>query len=143
MADLVRFFTDDHRSCDAAWVAVETAVDAGDAAAVEARFVAFDRQLRRHLDWEEGVLFPAFEEATGMTGGPTEVMRGEHTRMRAMLDQMAAARDDGDLDLLVDHGDTLLMLIQQHNSKEEQILYPMAGRVLGGLWEQLRAELVS
>jgi iron-sulfur cluster repair protein YtfE (RIC family) len=142
MAGLTTFFQQDHRSCDARWAKVEAAADAGDGAAVSAAFQAFDTQMRRHLGWEEQVLFPAFEEATGMVGGPTAVMRHEHTQMRAVLDQMQAANTAGDHELLVDHGDTLLMLIQQHNAKEEQMLYPMAERALGGAWEQLRGRLV-
>ena len=139
MAGLATHFTDDHRACDTAWAAVEGAEDPAE---IAARFKSFDALMRRHLAWEEDVIFPAFEEATGMTGGPTAVMRHEHTQMRAVLDEMSSALEAGDTDLLLDHGDTLLMLIQQHNPKEEQILYPMADRVLGGQWAELRVGLV-
>lgn len=38
------------------------------------------------------MLFPAFEAATGMTGGgPTQVMRMEHQQMRGAPTQMAVA----------------------------------------------------
>ena len=137
MTGLAEFFTHDHRACDTLWAAVESTVDAG--SPVATAFQEFDTAMRRHLDWEEQVIFPAFESATGMTGGPTAVMRAEHTQMRGLLDQMKAAESDPEL--LVDIGDTLLMLIQQHNMKEEQILYPMADRTLAGAWEQLQAEL--
>lgn len=33
------------------------------------------------------------------------------------------------------------MLVQQHNAKEEAILYPAADRMLGPRWEELRARL--
>ena len=116
-------FTLDHRACDALWGRVEEAADADEGTA-EA-FARFDAALRRHLDMEEQVLFPAFEAATGMIGGPTRVMRFEHDQMRGLLDQMGVAVADQDPGRLLDQGDTLLMLIQQHNVKEEGMLYPM------------------
>ena len=135
------FFTQDHRECDAQWAAVEQAVDSGDGAA-EA-FQRFERAMQRHLAMEEDVLFPALEQATGMQGGPTQVMRHEHSQMRAVLDQMRAAAEAGDFDAVVDHGDTLLMLIQQHNMKEEGVLYPLAERALSGSWQQLATRLAE
>lgn len=136
------FFTDDHRACDALWAAVEVAVDRGDHAAARAAFARFDAATRRHLDMEEQVLFPELERATGMTMGPTQVMRAEHAQMRGLLDQMARVADV-DVDALVEHGDTLLMLTQQHNLKEEGILYPMAQAHLGGGWEPIGKRLAT
>lgn len=133
---LAAFFTQDHADCDKAWAEVESAEDPA------AAFASFDAAMRRHLRWEEEVLFPAFEDATGHHGfGPTWIMRGEHEQMRAVLDQMGRAAALGDRQGLLDHGDTLLMLIQQHNAKEEGMLYPMSEEVLGAGWEALRARL--
>jgi hemerythrin-like domain-containing protein len=140
-AGAVEFFTADHRVCDEMWAAVEAAADADDAAATRAAFAAFDTAMRRHFDMEEQVLFPAFEEATGMTMGPTRVMRGEHEQMRALLSQMAAAASN--TDALLDQGDTLLMFIQQHNLKEEGMLYPMADARLGATWSDVAARLAK
>ena len=131
-----RFFTHDHRQCDELWVAVEGADTLAQAAPL---FDAFDERMRRHLRLEEDVLFPELEQAAGFppNAGPTAVMRSEHDRMRALLIAMRAAVAAGDLDQLLDQGDTLLMLIQQHNSKEEQILYPMADTLLGARWTEI------
>ncbi len=134
------FLCDDHRLCDEAWAAVEAAPPAERAAA----FQRFDARLRRHLDAEDQHLFPRFERATGMFGmGPTEVMRQEHKGMRGLLDQMAAALAAGRTDELLDLGDTLLMLIQQHNSKEEQILYPMMEAHLTDEWPSIQAHFAT
>jgi hemerythrin-like domain-containing protein len=135
---LAAFFADDHHRCDDAWGAIEQAIDRRDPAALTALWETFEQTLRQHLAMEEEVLFPAFEEATGMTGGPTYVMRLEHTQMRAVLAQMASAAVRGDSQEVLDQGDTLLMLIQQHNAKEEAMLYPMSEQVLGGMWAGLR-----
>jgi hemerythrin-like domain-containing protein len=64
----------------------------------------------------------------------------EHEQMRGLLSQMAAAAR-GDVDALIEHGDTLLMLTQQHNVKEEGILYPMAGGQLRAQWPELARAL--
>jgi hemerythrin-like domain-containing protein len=40
-------------------------------------------------------------------------------------------------------GDTLLMLIQQHNQKEEHMLYTMAERALAADWAKLRERLIA
>ncbi len=141
---LKEFFTLDHRKCDGKWVEVETAAETGDAAAVKASWRTFQGELLKHLRMEEEVLFPAFEEATGMTdGGPTFVMRSEHDQMRGLLEQMNAAADGGDHDELTDLGDTLLMLIQQHNQKEEHMLYPLAEQALGADWAKIRERLIE
>jgi hemerythrin-like domain-containing protein len=141
---LAEFFTLDHRRCDSSWVEVEAAAEAGDADAVKESWRTFQSGLLKHLRMEEDVLFPAFEQATGMTeGGPTFVMRSEHDQMRGLLEQMNAAANSGDHDELVDLGDTLLMLIQQHNQKEENMLYPMAERALAADWAKIRERLIE
>lgn len=140
---LVDFFTRGHRDIDARWAEVEASADGADPGALRAAWATFEAVLREHLDMEETVLFPAFEEATGMTAGPTQVMRGEHTQMRGLLDQMAAVLEAGDVQELLDQGDTLLMLTQQHNSKEEGMLYPMSERALAREWPGLEEKLAG
>ena len=141
-AGLAAYFTRSHRGCDESWAEVEAAADAGDDAALRARWRDFERGFRRHLAMEESLIFPSVEAATGMAdAGPTHVMRAEHQQMRGVLDQMAAAMERGDCDELLDQGDTLHILIQQHNVKEEGVLYPLAERVLSPEWPELREKL--
>jgi len=141
-AGLAATFTDDHRRCDAGWADVEAAAESSGEEAVSECWQRFEHNLRRHLALEEELLFPAFEAATGMhSAGPTQVMRMEHEQMRGVLSQMAAAVARGDRDELLDQGETLHILIQQHNMKEEGMLYPMAEQVLGAEWPALREKL--
>lgn len=139
----VSFFTQDHRDCDELWAQVEAAVEAKNTELAKTLWVSFDKVLRAHLAMEEEILFPAFERATGMTGGPTAMMRMEHTQMRGVLDQMASDAATDDFESVADHGDTLLMLIQQHNMKEENMLYPMTEQHLAGEWSQLAEQIES
>ena len=140
-AELAAFFGHDHRSVDGDWALVEAAVETGDAEQIRNAWSAFNAHHRHHLKMEDEIMFPAMEAATGMTGGPTAVMRAEHDQMRGLMNQMDAVLAAGDPQEMLDLGDTLLMLIQQHNQKEEGILYPMASQVLSGDWEALRKRL--
>jgi hemerythrin-like domain-containing protein len=123
--------TDDHRHCDHLFADAEAAAQEADAARATACFVAFAEAMETHLGAEETVLFPEFEAATGMSHGPTAVMRMEHEQMRGMLSRMQSALTSGDLDDFLGLAETLNVLIQQHNMKEEQMLYPMCDRALG------------
>lgn len=137
-SSLRQYFTLDHRHCDGIWAEVEAAIESGSDEAAKVVWQRFDEALRLHLRIEEEILFPAFENATGMTGGgPTFVMRAEHDQMRGLLDQMATTAVAGDFQELLDEGDTLLLLIQQHNQKEEQMLYPMSEQALDSVWPEL------
>jgi len=139
---LTAFFEQDHRDCDARWADVEELLDTQDVDAARPAWQKFNTGMRRHLAMEEEVLFPAFESAARMAGGgPTAVMRVEHQQMRGLLDQIESAMESGDTEQAMDIGDTLLMLIQQHNIKEEGMLYPMAENVLADHWSKLAALL--
>jgi iron-sulfur cluster repair protein YtfE (RIC family) len=141
-ASIIQFFTQDHRACDAEWAALEGVLDGDDVAAARKGYEAFEASMERHFHWEEEVLFPALEAATGMAGmGPTAVMRAEHRQVRGLLAQMRGALDAGETGEVLDQGDTLLMLLQQHNAKEEAMLYPMAEMRLAAEWPALRARL--
>ncbi|MBI2398957.1 MAG: hemerythrin domain-containing protein [Xanthomonadales bacterium] len=141
---LAKFLTEDHRDCDDQFARAEAAASDGDVAAARAAFAEFEANLAHHLEMEERVLFPEFEQATGMHGvGPTAVMRMEHEQMRSLLGQMQGALAAEDLDSFLGAGETLNVLIQQHNMKEEHMLYPMAEQALaasaGPLLERMQA----
>lgn len=137
------WFTADHRTIDTQWADVESAVARGDIPSAAGAWTRFDANLRRHLSMEEEVLFPALEAAGMPHMGPIYVMLMEHDQMRSLLDQMAEFATSADWESLADHGDTLLMVIQQHNVKEEAIVYPMASRTLTGRWPELSEKLAA
>ena len=131
MGQVTTFMSDDHRHCDHLFAAAEEAAANGDLPACRARLQAFEAAMTQHFAMEEQALFPAFEEATGNRMGPTRVMCLEHQQMREVLAALAEALAADDLDDYLGQADTLLILMQQHNIKEEQMLYPMSDRALG------------
>lgn len=122
---------DDHRRCDRMLAELEEAVSKDDWDSASTRFDAFQLAMAQHLSMEEDVLFPALEQRTGQAQGPTGVMRMEHTQLRQLTTDMSAALAASDQAQFLGLSETLMMLMQQHNMKEEQMLYPMADSVLG------------
>ena len=86
-------------------------------------FREFFKGLKRHIVWEEDVLFPFFEQATGIAQGPTEVMRLEHRKIGAILDRLHEKVRAGDADTDTEEQEVIDVL-KPHNEKEENILYP-------------------
>lgn len=135
------YLSSDHRRCDDHFAAAEEFSAKQDWAAATASFEQFQSGLIHHFEMEEQVLFPAFERATGNTHGPTQIMRGEHAQMRELLARMAAAIAAKDADEYAGLSETLLILLQQHNLKEEQMLYPMSEQVFGAKGEAVLEQM--
>jgi iron-sulfur cluster repair protein YtfE (RIC family) len=146
MERIVELMADDHRACDEEFGAIEQASKRGDWSAAAVALKTFHDAIERHLSAEETTLFPAFEVASGSNMGPTRVMRMEHAQIRSLLDDLRAAVESGDAASYRGQAETLLILMQQHNLKEENILYPMCDEHLtaqaAGLCGQLGAALV-
>jgi len=102
----------------------------------------FLRRLRQHIEVEENVLFPAFEQRTGMSaGGPSVQMREEHEQMQPILAQMqsaVAAQDGAGYQRATK---ALLDILMPHNQKEEQMMYPMLDEAMGEDAQALLADV--
>lgn len=131
MGTILEFLGSGHRACDDLFASAEAAAAQKNWDGARNLFGRFQTAMAHHLEMEEKVLFPAFETRTGMNAGPTQVMRMEHEQMRALMQEMAAAVSAGNDTAYLGAAETLNMLIQQHNLKEENMLYPMSDRVLG------------
>ncbi|WP_127474834.1 hemerythrin domain-containing protein [Sulfurivermis fontis] len=132
MTTITAYMENDHRRCDELFAAAERLVAAGEWSAAAESYGKFHQAIEHHFSMEEDELFPAFEAATGSTLGPTQVMRMEHGQMRSLFQRMDKALTAKDMEEYLGASDTLLILMQQHNMKEEQMLYPMSERALNG-----------
>ena len=125
MTSIPEFMTAKHRECDELFIIAENAVADNNWLLARQQFTQFSQELASHFNAEENILFPEFEQATGISQGPTQVMRGEHQQMRALVADLLQALDDEDKETYIGASETLMVLMQQHNMKEEMMLYPM------------------
>ncbi len=121
MSSIMEFMSKDHDKLDGIFKEFQSLKKTDKAKKL---FSDFDAGLRMHITWEEEILFPIFEEKTGMKDeGPTQVMREEHKQIKEFLGKIN--------DKVAENGETdefengLLEVLTQHNDKEENILYPM------------------
>jgi hemerythrin-like domain-containing protein len=119
------YMTERHRHCDESFIVTESAVAGKKWTLADTHWQTFSVDLEHHFQQEEVVLFPAFEDATGMTMGPTQVMRAEHSQMRQIVGEMTQHLLERNDEAFLGLSETLMILMQQHNMKEEQMLYPM------------------
>ncbi len=137
--NIKEFMTKDHKDCDQFFATAENAASQGNWDTTYQAFNAFIQVMERHFGVEEEALFPAFEEATGILAGPTEMMRMEHQQMRNLFTEMREAVEQQDTEDYLGAAETLLIMMQQHNMKEEQILYTIMSQQLpenANHWQQ-------
>jgi len=125
---ITEFFEQDHDRLDELFKTFQQLKRSDFARAKEA-FKGFKVGLQRHIVWEEDLLFPIWEEKTGMSeSGPTPVMRNEHRQIGQQLEaihqKLTDQNPDSDQEELA-----LLDLLGSHNRKEERALYPAIDKV--------------
>lgn len=135
--------TADHRHCDHLLATFEERVAAKDWRQAMGDGQGLAAALLDHFAREEQRLFSELLAVDPRAGGPVQLMTLEHHQMRALLADLEGAIGKRDADECLGLVETLHFLIQQHNAKEEGILYPLADQGLGsraaGLLDQLRA----
>jgi hemerythrin superfamily protein len=121
---ITALYAEDHDRLDELFKTFQTSKRSDFAKAKDA-FKEFKVGLQR----EEELLFPMWEEKTGMIeDGPTPVMRFEHEQIKQLLD--AIYRKVESQDLTSDQEEqALLNLLGSHNRKEEKALYPAIDNV--------------
>lgn len=122
----------DHDRLDALESAAFRKRSEGDLVGAYETYAVFAAGLRRHIGFEEEILFPAFEESSGMPSdaGPTAVMRAEHREIESLIADIEAGI--GDAAAPVDSlRRQLHAVLGDHNFKEERMLYPATDQLLG------------
>lgn len=94
-------------------------------------FAEFGHGLRRHIDFEEHLLFPEFEARSTIAGehGPTAVMRAEHRAIVTLLAIMEGEIGHPQAPVELSRVE-LRRILHDHDLKEERILYPALDRLL-------------
>jgi iron-sulfur cluster repair protein YtfE (RIC family) len=133
MSVLKDFMVADHRACDEEFANMENAVNDENWTQAKELLSKFASDLNHHFDMEEKVMFPAFEARSGSAHcNPTPVMIMEHTQMRNVLEELKKELDNKNKDQFFGLSETLMMTMQQHNMKEEQMMYPMVDEAMAG-----------
>lgn len=140
MTTIAEFMTSDHHACDVKFADAEMAALTDDWSKAEPAFNSFRDETLRHFRMEEDVLFPALASSGG-PAGPVHVMLMEHAQIKELLKQMGAAVERKDAQEYGGLSETLLMVMQQHNHKEENILYPITDQILAAQRETLLGQM--
>jgi iron-sulfur cluster repair protein YtfE (RIC family) len=125
---ITEFFEQDHDRLDELFKTFQQSKRSDFPKAKEA-FKEFKFGLQRHIVWEEDLLFPIWEQKTGMSdSGPTPVMRNEHRQIGQQLEAIhqKVVNQSPDSD---QEEQALLDLLGSHNRKEERALYPAIEKV--------------
>ncbi|MES0489811.1 MAG: hemerythrin domain-containing protein [Leptospirales bacterium] len=143
MENIAQLMSEEHKRCDDLFTEVESDVVDKNWEEGSSKYKRFMTSMVAHLASEEEILFPEFEKKTGSSHGPTSVMKMEHEQMRELMTQIQTAFAEKTYDKLAGILETLMMLLQQHNMKEEHMLYPMADEVLGENGPEIAERLKS
>jgi hemerythrin-like domain-containing protein len=130
LVDVTTYLSWDHDRLDAILADVARMVDDGELERAEHVFTDFADGLDRHIRLEEDTVFRIFEERTGLTEGPTRVMRAEHVEIRHVLSAIRGALGRGDGAAFRRERARLENVLGPHNVKEERVLYPSLDRLL-------------
>jgi hemerythrin-like domain-containing protein len=120
-----------------------------DISLAQQRLKDFEDELLAHMRMEEDILLPVYQRAGRIPGGPVEFFTGEHKRMLEAIDRIKASlsqliKNQSDLKReiikLFDAEAFFKGLVEHHDSREENILYPTLDKVTD---EEERRELLS
>jgi iron-sulfur cluster repair protein YtfE (RIC family) len=124
MTTILEFMSIDHDRLDSK-IRTYSADKLVDIERAESIFLSFKSELERHIIWEEDILFPVFERKTGIKdGGPTSVMRTEHIQIKNHLQEIKKKLHAKKTQDPCKEEVALLKVLESHNQKEENILYP-------------------
>jgi len=125
------YMSHNHKECDELLAELENEVESGNWDKVTKLNDAFRNETLKHFDMEENFLFALFDERASTGGcGPTQVMKMEHDQARTIFPKIDESIEQKDSDRFFGLSESLMILIQQHNSKEEQMLYTMIQNML-------------
>lgn len=131
MSGLSTALTAQHRHCNALLAAAQASLQSGNWEEFSRRLAALRQAVLDHFWFEEEELFPAFEQATGLTA-PTEALRRQHAEIRALLEALGAASPKHDPEGFRTEFGMLAADFGRHTSEEEQVMYPALERSMGG-----------
>jgi len=144
MPDTIKqVMTQDHKHCDDLFTQLDSLVMDKKWDQAKSHAANMIANFLYHFKHEEEVLFPEFEAVTNNKSGPTVMMRHEHKQMCELLNELKQAVNNKNFERYSGLSETLNIFIQQHNMKEEGILYPMIDNACAQNKDQLIQGMVN
>lgn len=104
---------------------------------LEEKVRSFTAELDLHSKREEEVLFPMMAQYIGRETGPIAVMEYEHEQAKARLseflsevEKLGGSAGAGDARRIAGKVEVAVQILSDHFLKEENVLFPMAERIL-------------
>ena len=138
-----------HEDLDELFLLHQEALFALDVHLALERLLEFERQILSHMRDEEELLLPVYERAGRIPGGPVEFFTGEHKKMLEFLSRFKEtllrltsqpANLKREVIKLFDQEATFKNLVEHHDQRERNILYPTLDRVTS---EEERRQLLA
>ncbi|HRC84183.1 MAG TPA: hemerythrin domain-containing protein [Thermoanaerobaculia bacterium] len=131
LRELTEALSWDHDRLDELWRAAIAARSAGDSALAQRAFERFAHGFKRHLRFEEALLFPEFERLAGSSveEGLTGELRAEHRALERCLAALARGLSALGADLGPVQSE-FQELLAEHHAREERVLLPATDRLL-------------
>ena len=130
MNDSSNWLIHEHREYEDLLRECQTLAGSGDWEKAAQRVNDLIAVFSRHREMEERILFPVYEEFTGIRGGPTRHLSQEHKLIERMLENLARSLERRDADEFLEASVPLGKAMALHHEKEEDFFLPMAGHVL-------------
>ncbi len=125
-ADVWTLFESDHKRIDMNLTRFRNST--GESGKAKGYYSKARKQLLKHIEMEETVLFTAFgEHASPGQMGPVQVMIAEHREITSLISKPPEDADERTLPAQID---LLIERLAVHNKKEELMLYPLIKRTL-------------
>ena len=130
-----------HERLDETFLAHQEALLERDIVLAAEHLHGFGQALRSHIRVEEQILLPVYRRAEPVRGGAAELFLAEHKKLCAFLDrfeQIMRQMEDRPPDLkrrilhLLDLETSFKNLMEHHDLRERNILYPTLDRIIEG-----------
>jgi hemerythrin-like domain-containing protein len=130
MTTTIELLSTQHQDVLTYLAAVEAEIGAPGGADLATFAGYLEAEVMHHFELEEHALFPLLENHLPTTHGPLAIMNAEHVEFRQLLQGLAAAVRAGALVAQRAQAADLIALLRGHIAKEDQVLFPMAERLL-------------
>ena len=125
MQEVLKIMDKEHSEIENLYKKFLSLINTGDKKAIDI-FIRFRTLLIKHFQWEEKILFPLFEENTGLTGEDISfVLRNEHAQIKKIfLNKIDEKIAQGKFNEIKKFMVGLEEMLKMHRNLETELFYP-------------------